>query len=196
MGYILFFIFRILLLFPMFLYFSPFYFLALITDLFDYQVLSYFDTQSYLIYQTIDKTADILLFAVATLAIIFHAYSDNIKKFLYIKSTLRIPFLDRYEEKFPVSRGVAKAVSFMFIYRFVGFIIYEITKNRFILLLFPNYIEYFLMFYAGFRIIYKKEPDFKNSYIRLILILLLIIKIVQEYLLHNPYFDIWAFLGI
>jgi|SRR3989344_609503 len=80
---------------------------------------------------------------------------------------------------------------FLFLYRTIGFILFEVTKLRLLLFIFPNLFENFYLFYLGYKKITKKDPisSFRNLF--LILVLLLIPKLIQEYILHFALLQPW-----
>lgn len=81
--------------------------------------------------------------------------------------------------------ALAKRTSvILFIYRTIGFILFETTKLRMLLFFFPNLFENFYIFYLAWRKVYKKDPVRSYKNVAIILILLLIPKLAQEYLLH------------
>lgn len=79
----------------------------------------------------------------------------------------------------------------LFFYRTVGFVLFEVTKIRLFLLLFPNLFENFYLFYLAYKKVIKKDPitSYKNLF--LILFILLIPKMIQEYILHFALFHPW-----
>lgn len=72
----------------------------------------------------------------------------------------------------------------LFIYRIIGFVLFETLKIRAILFIFPNLFENFYIFYLAWLKIFKKDPVTSRKNLTIILIVLLIPKLAQEYLLH------------
>ena len=79
----------------------------------------------------------------------------------------------------------------LYIYRLVGFIIYEFVHDRIIFLLFPNFfLVFFLIYLVALK--FKKEYWFENKKsLALILVVILLIKIPQKYVLHYVEFSPW-----
>ena len=81
--------------------------------------------------------------------------------------------------------GVPKKVSIgLFSYRILGVILFEITSQRSILLLFPNVFEFWFIFVAGIRL-FKPKYEINWPRAALWLVPLLILKEFQEYVLHQ-----------
>ena len=74
----------------------------------------------------------------------------------------------------------------LFIFRIIGFILFEIYEERFILFLFPNVFEFWFIGIA-FLNKFKKAHSRKN--IVLVLFFAFGLKMLQEYILH-----VWRFL--
>lgn len=72
----------------------------------------------------------------------------------------------------------------LFVYRAVGFVLFEVTKMRVLLFMFPNLFENFYLFYLGWQKLTKKDPVTSVKSLLIILAILLIPKMAQEYLLH------------
>lgn len=89
---------------------------------------------------------------------------------------------------------IAKYTSiFLFIYRLIGVIIFEISSLRIFLFAFPNLFENFFIFVLVYKQFFKKEiKNFRELII--ILILLLIPKMIQEYILHFAQVKPWNFI--
>lgn len=82
---------------------------------------------------------------------------------------------------------------FLFGFRMVGFILFEITGIRQIFFFFPNVFEFF---YLEWEIIKKYIPSFSlNSWKTLFLILAIVAipNIIKEYFMHFIEFDTWPF---
>lgn len=79
---------------------------------------------------------------------------------------------------------------FLFVYRLIGFVLFEITSIRVFLLIFPNLFENFFIFFEAYKRIKKTEKlGWKGLLIALVL--LLIPKMGQEYMLHFKEFGPW-----
>jgi hypothetical protein len=82
----------------------------------------------------------------------------------------------------------------LFIWRFLGFLLFEITGLKFFFALAPNVFEHFYLFWV---FILRFFPKFKLTPFRLIVALIIVgfPKIVQEYFMHFKYPDsTWAFI--
>ncbi len=95
---------------------------------------------------------------------------------------------------------LAKGTSiFLFLYRLLGVILFEITNIRIFLFIFPNLFENWFLFWAA-RNRYFKKFGLSVKRLVLILLILLIPKLIQEYMLHvsiyRPWIKIKAFFGI
>lgn len=80
--------------------------------------------------------------------------------------------------------ALAKGTSiFLYVYRAVGVLLFEITQTRLILFIFPNLFENWFLFWAARNSYF---PNFKLTAKKLIMILLILSvpKLSQEYLLH------------
>ena len=71
----------------------------------------------------------------------------------------------------------------LFAYRALGFTIFEATQQRIFLLVFPNLFENFYLFYL---VLLRVSPRYVliPRHLAVFLVLLLIPKLAQEYLLH------------
>ena len=75
----------------------------------------------------------------------------------------------------------------LYLYRFVGALLFEITHFRILLFLFPNLFENFYLFYYVSRYFLsgqKNKKVYRYSSLSLILLVLLIPKLLQEYMIH------------
>ncbi len=83
------------------------------------------------------------------------------------------------------SNGLIKNVALgLFFYRFLGFVLFEITQVQWVLFLFPNIFENFFYFLIIVKRIAIFEPVFSRKMIGLFLLLVSIPKIMQEYSFH------------
>jgi len=82
----------------------------------------------------------------------------------------------------------------LFILRFSGAVLFELTKIRWLFVFAPNIFENFYLFYT----IAKKWTRFETTSAKKLVIVLLIVgipKIIQEYLMHFVYVDqTWNFI--
>lgn len=79
-----------------------------------------------------------------------------------------------------VPRTIAVA---LYAYRLAGFVAFEITQTRELLLFFPNVFELWFLFVAGLHF-FKVEFDYRPRQVALALTPLLALKLFQEYVLH------------
>ncbi len=68
-------------------------------------------------------------------------------------------------------------------YRLVGFVVFEATGSRDILLFFPNVFEFWFLFVAGIKY-FKVDFDYSPSQLAVVGAVLLPAKLFQEYVLH------------
>lgn len=68
-------------------------------------------------------------------------------------------------------------------YRLVGFLAFEATSNRDLLLFFPNLFEFWFLFVAGLKY-FKVDFDYSRTHLALSGAALLAVKLFQEYALH------------
>lgn len=75
----------------------------------------------------------------------------------------------------------------LFIWRFLGIVLFEITQIRTYLFLFPNLFEVFFLFYLAYQKIagrkFLTNPKHSITF-WLLLFLLFVVKLYEEYLLH------------
>ncbi|MCH8814801.1 MAG: hypothetical protein IH957_06830 [Chloroflexi bacterium] len=80
----------------------------------------------------------------------------------------------------PVPRGIAVV---LYAYRLIGFVTFEITGTREVLLIFPNLFEVWFLFVAGVHF-FKIDFDYSPKHVAMAFVPLLSIKMFQEYTLH------------
>ena len=86
---------------------------------------------------------------------------------------------------------VRKALVFLFVYRLLGVILYEFTKNLSLLFVFANYFEnLFLIYFIGMAL-FKKDVFITRKNLILALVLTIFLKLPQEYLLHMTDIPPW-----
>ena len=83
-----------------------------------------------------------------------------------------------------------RTAKILFLWRFVGFVIFEFTGLRYVLFIAPNIFENFYLFWA---IILRFFPSFNLTPLRLgvVLFILGFPKVIQEYIMH--YNQTWHF---
>lgn len=80
----------------------------------------------------------------------------------------------------------------LYLIRLVGVILFEVTQIRILLFFFPNLFDFFFLFYA-YCLRYRPQFRIQNfKRLALILIILAIPKLVQEYILHIKEAVPWA----
>lgn len=136
---------------------------ALLADNFDVAILSVFHTQDFSLYNPIDKWLDLYFLAIA------------------FYTSLRWP-----------NTLAKKTATYLFVYRLVGVLLYEITGLRMLLLIFPNLFGSFFIVYLLQKAILKRDLITTKKRLIGLLIILLIPKLIQEYLLHVLQYPIWG----
>lgn len=79
-----------------------------------------------------------------------------------------------------VPRTIAAA---LYGYRLVGFLAFEVTGNRDILLFFPNVFEFWFLLVAGLKY-FRVDVDYSRTQLAVSGAVLLVVKLFQEYALH------------
>jgi hypothetical protein len=79
---------------------------------------------------------------------------------------------------------------FLFYYRLIGIVLFEITQLRWLLLLFPNVFEYFFIFYEIVRL--RWDPKRLSNAVLLAVSagIWIVIKLPQEYWIHVAQLDV------
>lgn len=106
---------------------------------------------------------------------------DNYQDFdKYLDQVYMLTFLLVALRWAAVPRGIAVL---LYAYRLVGFVAFEITGTREVLLVFPNLFEVWFIFVAGVRF-FKVEFDYSPRHLAIAAVPLVSIKMFQEYVLH------------
>jgi len=79
----------------------------------------------------------------------------------------------------------------LFVYRLIGVVLFEMSGVRALLLIFPNLFEHFAVFYLGYLRFFKKDPIKNIRSLAVILLVLLLLKMPQEYVLHYQQAQPW-----
>jgi hypothetical protein len=79
---------------------------------------------------------------------------------------------------------------FLFYYRLVGSLLFELTQLRALLLLFPNTFEYFFLFYEGVRLRWNPKRMSVATVIGAAFAIWVFIKVPQEYWIHIAQLDV------
>jgi hypothetical protein len=83
---------------------------------------------------------------------------------------------------------------FLWYYRLVGVMIFELTDNRWVLLLFANTFEYFFIYWEMVRTSWNPMRIAKASVLTAMALIWIFIKLPQEYWLHVAQLDVTDFL--
>lgn len=78
---------------------------------------------------------------------------------------------------------------FLFYYRLVGVVAFELTQIRALLLIFPNTFEYYFDFYEGVRLRWDPRRMSKRLVIGAAAFIWIVIKLPQEYIIHVAQVD-------
>ncbi|MEX0895915.1 MAG: hypothetical protein WDZ94_03165 [Patescibacteria group bacterium] len=155
------------LLVPLYILKSPFWgtVISLVLDALDVVLLTFINLGDLENYHQIDKVLDMYYLALA-------AYATR-----------------NWQNR------LAKRVAIgLFFYRLIGVVLFEFTGIRPLLLLFPNLFENFFLFYAGSLALFKKEYVPTKRSLTIALIVLLLLKLPQEYLLHYMQAQPWVWM--
>ncbi len=91
--------------------------------------------------------------------------------------------------------GLAKWTSItLYVYRALGVLLFEITGLRVLLFIFPNLFLPFYLFYAA-RNRYFSQFELTSKKLAIILFIILVPKLIQEYLLHIVQVHPWEWLN-
>lgn len=88
-----------------------------------------------------------------------------------------------------VNAGAFKVSRFLFYWRLVGVVLFEVTQLRWLLLIFPNAFEYFFIFYEAYRARWDPAKMGKRLAIGAAAAIWLVIKLPQEYWIHIGQID-------
>lgn len=129
--------------------------IAICLDYFDLQLLYLFDQRELGRYQSLDKTLDLYYLAL-------EAYVVSNWRNLLVKYTALLLFLGRL----------------------VGSVLFVITQEGVILMIFPNVFEPFFLIYLIQLQVFRRDLLTSFKQIALLILFLLIPKLIHEYLLH------------
>jgi hypothetical protein len=82
-----------------------------------------------------------------------------------------------------------KISRFLFYYRLIGAVIFELTQLRAVLLIFPNTFEYFFIFYEAVRLKWNPLVLTKEKLLLTTALIWVFVKIPQEYWIHVAQMD-------
>ena len=84
----------------------------------------------------------------------------------------------------------------LFSYRIIGMILFEVFQKRWILFLFPNFFEFWIIVIALLRL-YKDDLQITRKNVGFLIIPIMSIKLLQEYVLHvNKILDNYTLIEI
>ena len=69
----------------------------------------------------------------------------------------------------------------LFIFRILGFVLFEFFQNRLILFIFPNVFEFWFL---GITLLFLLKSNITNRKIIIVLVITTLLKMIQEYILH------------
>jgi hypothetical protein len=134
---------------------------SLILDAADQTIFQQFPNLDLSNYQGYDKALDIYYLAIA--------YISTLRNWKNLFA-------------FQVSR-------FLFYWRLVGVVLFELTQLRVLLLIFPNTFEYFFIFYEAYRLRWDPGKMSKKLVVGAAVFIWLVIKLPQEYWIHIGQID-------
>jgi hypothetical protein len=79
---------------------------------------------------------------------------------------------------------------FLFYYRLLGVLLFEVFQFRWLLLLFPNVFEYFFIFYEVYRLRWDPRRLTANALLGVTALIWIVIKLPQEYWIHIAQLDV------
>ena len=84
----------------------------------------------------------------------------------------------------------------LFSYRIIGMILFEVFQKRWILFLFPNFFEFWIIVIA-LLLLYKDDLQITRKNVGFLIIPIMSIKLLQEYVLHvNKILDNYTLIEI
>ncbi len=124
---------------------------------------------------------------------LFQAFApDNIQRYQELDKILDLYYIGleasivlRWRDAF-----VKHIALFLFLYRSIGVLLFEVFQMRFLLLVFPNIFEVFFIFYLIYSR-FKKNNSLSLKESILFFIFLGIPKIAQEYVMHYAQLEYW-----
>jgi hypothetical protein len=138
---------------------------ALLADTLDVVVLDLLHVSDYSLYNPIDKLLDTYLYLIVGYTALF--WKNSLAK---------------------------KTAIFLLIYRLAGVIVYEITAWRGLLFVFPDLFVFYVAFYLISTKLLKRDFITSAGSNAIVLVILLIPKLLQEYALHVIQFPIYGWI--
>jgi len=129
---------------------------SLLLDAVDQTIFQQFPSLDLSGYQAYDKALDIYYLSIA--------YISTMRNWKHLFA-------------FQVSR-------FLFYWRLVGVVLFELTQLRPLLLIFPNTFEYFFIFYEAYRLRWDPERMSRKLVLGAAAFIWIVIKLPQEYWIH------------
>jgi hypothetical protein len=86
--------------------------------------------------------------------------------------------------------GAFAVARFLFYYRLLGAFLFEMTHERWLLLVFPNTFEYFFIAYELWRTRWRTRPVSERAWILTAGFIWVVVKLPQEYWLHVAELDV------
>jgi len=129
--------------------------LAIILDNLDWHTKQLFGIQPIFEYQLIDKFLD--TYYLALLAIVAWRFRNKL---------------------------IRNVTVGLFVYRFIGFVLFEITGIRMFLFIFPNIFENFFFFYYIIKTTASYEPKIRYLGVLIFIMMVAFPKMLQEYSIH------------
>ena len=134
---------------------------ALVIDGIDQTIFQTFTSLDLTGYQSYDKALDVYYLSIA--------YTATLRNWTHLTA-------------FGVSR-------FLYFYRLVGVVLFELTQVRAVLLVFPNTFEYFFDFYEAIRVRWDPLRMTRNLVIGAAAFIWIFIKLPQEWWIHVAQLD-------
>jgi hypothetical protein len=154
------------LIFPLSIFIFPFWgvVFSMLLDAFDIFLPSFPGMESFPNYQYWDKALDTYYLTIAFLTTI--SWKDLLAKNIGL---------------------------FLYSLRTIGVFLFVVTEQRYWLFFFPNFFEYYFLFYLGYKYFYKKDPLNSKAFLGIFLIII-VLKVVQEYILHYGKYEFWKWI--
>lgn len=140
---------------------------SIIADSVDWHIISFFNRADLQRYQNPDKLLDLYYLSVE-MGVVMLWKNKLVQRLLFI----------------------------LFFVRFAGIVLFEYTKQRYMLVIFPNLFEWMYLFYLGYKLLYKREPFTSRRRLVIVFLVLLVAKMIHEYAMHIVQLDFVKWLQI
>ncbi|MEU8242261.1 hypothetical protein AB0C07_28755 [Actinoplanes missouriensis] len=87
------------------------------------------------------------------------------------------------------SRPAVQVATFLYFYRLVGVVAFELTDSRALLMVFPNTFEYFFIAYEAYRLFWNPARVTLKAWITTAAVIWIFIKLPQEWWIHVAQLD-------